>query len=105
MSFWLMKYGSPSPKRLMLRSNWRDIKHMDLGRLPREEAARKTTLKTSCLNPGLHACIYIYIIHASYDQVGKEKAGVERRHYGTRSGPACIIFMHDDLLFELIAVC
>lgn len=58
MSFWLMKFGSPSPKRLMLRSNWRDIKHMDLGRLPREEAARKTTLKTSCLNPGLHACIF-----------------------------------------------
>lgn len=42
-------------------------------------------------------------MHA-YDQVGKEKAGVERRHYGTHSGPACIIFMHD-LLFKLIAVC
>ena len=61
VAFWLMKYGSPSPKRLMLRSNWHDIMHMDLGRLPREQAAAQTTVKTSRLGPNMHlhnACIH-----------------------------------------------
>ena len=54
VSFWLMKYGAPSPKRLMLRSNWHDIVHMDLGRLPRKQAAAQTTVKTSRLGPNNH---------------------------------------------------
>ena len=47
VSFWLMKYGCPSPKRLLLKSNWHHIKLMDLGKLPREERIRMTTVTTS----------------------------------------------------------
>lgn len=47
VSFWLMKYGRPSPKRLLLKSNWHHIKLMDLGKLPREERIRMTTVTTS----------------------------------------------------------
>lgn len=57
VAFWLMKYGSPSPKRLLLRSNWATITQMDLGRLTRTQAAAQTTVKTSCLGPNMQSCI------------------------------------------------
>ena len=61
VAFWLMKYGSPSPKRLLLRSNWATITQMDLGRLTRTQAAAQTTVKTSCLGPNMQSC---NIMHA-----------------------------------------
>lgn len=47
VSFWLMKYGAGSPKRLLLRGNWPWAGRLDLGKLPREERERLTTIKTS----------------------------------------------------------
>ena len=57
----MMKYGCPSPKRLLLRSNWCHIWRMDLGRLPREERLRKTTVKTAsaALSVSMHASMHM----------------------------------------------
>lgn len=67
VSFWLMKYGAGSAKRLLLRGNWPWLGQLDLGKLPREERLRKTTIKTSrlllsfnthaCTHTHMHACI------------------------------------------------
>ena len=45
--FWLMHFGSGSPKRLQCRSNWSGVLGLDLGRLTRAERVRKTTIKTA----------------------------------------------------------
>ena len=52
-SFWLMHYGSPSPKRLQVRSTWPCIRQLDLGKLPRSEQIRLTTVTTSRLRLSL----------------------------------------------------
>ena len=88
VSFWLMKYGCPSPKRLLLKSNWRHINLMDLGKLPREERIRLTTVTTSRVllstqflmhgyRPNMH--VYIYkVVLASTGVV----QGVSKKHSG-----------------------
>ena len=66
VSFWLMKYGCPSPKRLLLRSNWPEISKMDLGTLPREEMQRLTTVKTARLLAQFGFNIYVLWMHKKH---------------------------------------
>ena len=73
-----MKFGAPSPKRLMLRSNWKDIQKMDLGRLARAQAAAQTTVKTSRLCPNC-IVLQVNIMHACMYKVGKANSGVAQR--------------------------
>lgn len=67
VAFWLMKYGCPSPKRLLLRSSWKHIASLDLGKLRKKEKEAKTTIKTSCVGLGqvtkLQLCTYGVTIH------------------------------------------
>ena len=59
MTFWLMKYGAGSAKRLMMKSNWPSITKLDLGKLPRAERIEKTTVQTARYALSmLHACAH-----------------------------------------------
>ena len=78
VSFWLMKYGAPSPKRLLLKSNWHHISKLDLGRLPHEERMRLTTIKTSCSETQM-GLLDTILIPACMPKVVKENHGVEQR--------------------------
>ena len=42
-----MHYGCGSPKRLQIRSNFKFIHGMDLGRLSRQQKEENTTMKTT----------------------------------------------------------
>lgn len=92
VSFWLMKYGCPSPKRLLLRSNWPEISKMDLGTLPREEMQRLTTVKTARLLAQFGFNIYIYICYGctrnifAEGRVGKKWNGTKQLRE-TQFGP------------------
>lgn len=48
-SFWMMAYGAPTPKRLMVRSNWLRISELDCGRLARRYMQEKTEFQTASI--------------------------------------------------------
>ena len=92
VNFWLMHYGSGSPKPLQVRSNWRHISEFDLGRLSKKDRERLTTLKTTSLVLILEfvcawMCTYMPPCwHVAWKpQVAKENNGLERSNSRRRS--------------------
>lgn len=46
-SWWMMAYGSPTPKRLIAMTNWMPAMKLDLGSLAREYMKEKTEFQTA----------------------------------------------------------
>ena len=75
-----MKYGCPSPKRLLLRSNWKHICHMDLGKLPQAERLRLTAVQTTRLQLSWMGRAWSCIdIACDMFKVAKVRAGAEQK--------------------------
>ena len=46
-TWWMMAYGSPTPKRLQGRSNWRHVVELNTGKLARKTMEELTQFKTA----------------------------------------------------------
>lgn len=65
-SWWMMLYGSPSPKRLMAKSNWKGIHGLNIGKLSAKMRKEQTKIKTT--RPDLIKSVHsaCMIMHALY---------------------------------------
>ena len=65
MNWWMMAYGSPTPKRQTARSNWPLVNQLDTGKLARSVQKEQTQFQTARLLEALffecmHACSFFF---------------------------------------------